>query len=82
MLQRFHRFLRKINEGPSGPLLFLEYDIISSTNEVNMITFLGVVILILAFYLFARACWIGFFFTPDGIISMVLFLIAMTALDI
>lgn len=47
-----------------------------------MITFLGSVILFLAFYLFTRACWVGFFFTPDGFISIILFLIAMTALDI
>lgn len=47
-----------------------------------MITFLGVVILIMAFYLFTRACWIGFFSTPDGLISIALFLISMTALDI
>ncbi|URY13815.1 hypothetical protein [Shigella phage ESh27] len=47
-----------------------------------MIIFLGVTILILAFYLFTRACWIGFFSTPDGLISVVLFCIAITALDL
>lgn len=44
--------------------------------------FLGYVVLIMAFYTFTRACWIGFFSTPDGFISIILFCIAMTALDI
>ncbi len=47
-----------------------------------MTIFLGWVILLLAFYLFTRACWINFLDTPDGIISIILFCIAMTALGI
>ncbi|QXV75448.1 hypothetical protein bas45_0172 [Escherichia phage PaulHMueller] len=44
--------------------------------------FLEYVILFLAFYLFTKACWIGFFSTPDGFISIILFCISMTVLDI
>lgn len=44
--------------------------------------FLGWVVMFMAFYTFTRACWIGFFFTPDGFISLFLFCIAITVLDI
>ncbi|AKU43705.1 hypothetical protein FDI95_gp060 [Citrobacter phage CF1 ERZ-2017] len=47
-----------------------------------MITYLGVLCLIVGLYLFGRACWVGFFSTPDGFISMILILSAMTALEI
>ncbi|ABX11063.1 gp47.1 hypothetical predicted membrane protein [Escherichia phage JS10] len=43
---------------------------------------LGYVVLFMAFYTFTRACWIGFFSTPDGFISIILFCIAITVLGL
>ena len=44
--------------------------------------FLGYVVLFMAFYTFTRACWIGFFSTPNGFISIILFCIAITVLGL